>query len=594
MKSEHTQLPAKVKIARAKLLARKRRQAAVNGRGRSDNHLLSQRAGRFDGDPRAPDLGSPALPDWVEELRPQQIDAVNEILEMYASGRDVVFFQGPTGTGKTLIAEVTRRLIGDKAVYVCSTKPLQDQFLKDFPYARVVKGRRNYPVGESGGLFVDGHGWAKDHAYTADDCTKTPGEDDCTFCQPWFTCPYQVARKKAMSADVAVLNSAYALAEWNLAQGVFAGRKLAIEDEGDLLEDQILSHVTVSISNRRRKNLGIELPQYKTKQDSWAEWVRDEALPKTKTALQRFDYMGELSVKDHRQMKGLQKLKESLGMLGRELEFGEWVYDHDERDGVTFRPVVVNRWGSMLIWPHAEKHLVMSGTILSADEMVDSLGIGEEVSWGAVDIPMLFPAENRQINYVPVAANSWKNQKAAYPKISQATANVARLHPGDRILVHSVNYRLTKVLVDELKSAGLERLIVTYQHAAGRQNALKTYLETERAVLVAPSMDRGVDLPADACRVQVITKVPYASLGDQQVKARVYGTKNGDRWYQLNTLRTLIQMTGRGVRSMDDWCVTYVLDSEFARFWRKCANGYAPDWWKEAVEWSFPRSKICP
>ena len=41
-------------------------------------------------------------------------------------------------------------------------------------------------------------------------------------------------------------------------------------------------------------------------------------------------------------------------------------------------------------------------------------------------------------------------------------------------------------------------------------------------------------------------------------------------------------MTGRGMRSVDDYCDTYILDSQFMSIYRKNGN-LLPKWWKDAI-----------
>ena len=96
-------------------------------------------------------------------------------------------------------------------------------------------------------------------------------------------------------------------------------------------------------------------------------------------------------------------------------------------------------------------------------------------------------------------------------------------------------------------------------------------------------MERGVDLPRDDCRWIVIIKVPYPDLGDKQISARLYSSRrSGQRWYNAMTCRRICQMTGRGMRSVDDHCESYVLDSCFEHFYNQNKLMFAP-WWREAV-----------
>jgi Rad3-related DNA helicase len=99
-------------------------------------------------------------------------------------------------------------------------------------------------------------------------------------------------------------------------------------------------------------------------------------------------------------------------------------------------------------------------------------------------------------------------------------------------------------------------------------------------------MDRGIDLPGDACRVQVICKVPFLNLKDKQVSGRLYGGgRAGKTWYSVNAIRTIVQMTGRAVRSESDWAVTYILDGQFVtNIWQQNRN-LIPSWWREGLVW---------
>src|SRR5579863_7757582 len=86
------------------------------------------------------------LPSWVVDYRPHQVDAVTKLVGALERS-DLCVLDAPTGSGKTLIAETVRRLGRyESSIYICSSKGLQDQFQRDFPYAKVLKGRRNYPT----------------------------------------------------------------------------------------------------------------------------------------------------------------------------------------------------------------------------------------------------------------------------------------------------------------------------------------------------------------------------------------------------------------------------------------------------------------
>ena len=540
-------------------------------------------------DPRDVRWGAPGLPMWIKEFRPHQLDAVQQIMDAYQRGAKVVFLQAPTGTGKTIIGEMVGRLIGGKRLYVCSTKTLQDQIIADFPYAKVLKGRANYTPTNIAASNNSHQSSKWESQVSCADCTRTKEQNSCKYCASTLECPYRVARLQASMAELAVLNTSYYLVETNKAAGLFAGRDLTVIDEGDLLERELMGQVEVTVSKRWRKTLKMDAPPRKTVASTWPTWIAMEAIPKINRYLRETSATARepSDIKDRIQ---LESLKNDLNLVAaamntdQEDEGGKgWIYtDYTELAGdhpITFRPVKVDKHGDML-WPHQKRALIMSGTILSADHMAESLGLGD--AYEMVDIPMQYPVANRPIYITGVSSMSYKAQLAGKPIMAESMATIISRYPGKRVLVHTVSYHLSKYFTNELKRLLPERKIISYSDTWTKDKALAKYLKTPGAILVAASMDRGVDLPGDDCRLQIIAKIPYANVSDKQISARMH-SRGGQDWYSINTLRTIMQMTGRGVRDMDDWCDTYILDSNFARLW-KDVKRFAPDWWAEAFD----------
>jgi len=76
-------------------------------------------------------------------------------------------------------------------------------------------------------------------------------------------------------------------------------------------------------------------------------------------------------------------------------------------------------------------------------------------------------------------------------------------------------------------------------------------------VLVSPSLSYGIDLKGDLAKFQIIVKAAFLPLNDARIKKLF---DEDPQWYTNEMLNTLIQACGRGVRSKDDECVTYILD----------------------------------
>jgi len=176
---------------------------------------------------------------------------------------------------------------------------------------------------------------------------------------------------------------------------------------------------------------------------------------------------------------------------------------------------------------------------------------------------------------------SRKNEEHARPLLADALTKVIDLHPDSRILVHTVSYSLNNFLASSVP----KRRLVTYHSTSEKQRAIDTYLSKPGGVFLAPSLDRGIDLPNDDCRVIVVCKIPFPNLGDKQVSARLY-SKGGRQWYAVGTIRSLVQMTGRGMRSTDDYCESYLLDKNFLDLvWHRHRN-LLPKWWTDALVWN--------
>lgn len=522
-----------------------------------------------------PDYPRDPLPTWVEGLRDGQVDAVREITASFDDGADVVFLDAPVGSGKTLIGELVRRELGiDDGLYVCSDKALQAQFLRDFPYAKVLMGRANYATA-SGTRDV-----------TAEDCTSEGREDPCLWCDPTYACPYTVAKTAALSARVAVLNTAYALTTMNYTR-TFTGRRLVVVDEADMLEDALLGFTGFEVPGWLGRALRLEYPGKGVHKPTIVAWLHDTAGQVTVHLRRRGQ---DMDAKDRRKMVAFRdECTRVAGQIQRDVDLardggdeaeenaGRWLRDYDTR---TFKmvPVMVAGYGSRSLWRHGERWLLMSGTIISADEMADSLGL--PLDHATVSIGSTFPVENRKVILAPVANVTRQAGDQDYAALAYAIERICERHQG-RVLVHTVSYALTRELMGRVDLG--RRCKVSYTAAREKAGAMDTYLRTPGAVMFAPSMDRGVDLAGDKCEVQIIAKSPFPSLGDKRVAARLH-LPGGDRWYATKTVRDIVQMTGRGVRNESDRCWTYVLDQQFARnVWGRHKRLF-PAYFREAVD----------
>lgn len=541
-----------------------------------------------------------SLPGWVREVRPAQREAVEQIVRRFESGVSVCILDAPTGSGKTLVAELVRRALATRALYLCVDRGLQDQVLRDFAYCKVIKGRRNYPTAVRPQAFPE---------ITADDCTAAKGRCEwcdrtgpcqycrmegrtrCDDCDERAGCPYQRAKTAALEAELACTNTAYLLAEAN-GPGTFSGWPLVIADEADRLEGVLMGSVTATLGHRRLERLGLTPLQDDADPVKLAGWLRDDVLPAIDLEIERGEARdpGGKDLRLQRALRAWSRLWVKLETAAKGLEAGTWVTttersargeDAGEVDrSLVFKPVRVHEYGPHLLWRHAQRWLLMSATVLNPGGLARDLGIDPE-RWAVVRMASTFPPERRPIHALGVAAVTGRNLDAALPALVRGLQEILAKHPGERVLVHTVSFKL----MDGFRRSplGVNPRCLWYGGADSRTELLKDYLSRPGAVLFAPALERGLDLPDDACRVVVVAKVPYPDLGDKQVAARLYNTPDGQGWYRDQTLRSLVQMTGRGMRHAEDSCVTYLLDAQFSQVLAR--HGAAlPAWWREALQ----------
>jgi Rad3-related DNA helicase len=319
------------------------------------------------------------LPEWATTPRPHQIVAVQQALSAFNSGSKVVLLDAPTGSGKTLIGELVRQYLDCRALYLCNSIALQDQFCRDFPTAALLKGRTNYATFDSPSKFpeLNAGDCAKERTVlpACFDCDPNPDEDEgmhCKWCHPVKDCPYEMAKANAIRSSLVCTNTSYFLYEANYVGNLPLARKLIIIDEADTLEDTLMSFVEVSVTQRKADEYGIKPPTRKTVESAWVEWALD-----AENRLSKHRVAGD-SVSAIRSRNTLNRLRGNIKRLNDPttgLAAGGWVYTGYDHGNISFKPINVNHLAGEYIWKHSPRFLLMSATTISFDVMAKTLGI---------------------------------------------------------------------------------------------------------------------------------------------------------------------------------------------------------------------------
>lgn len=485
-----------------------------------------------------------------DEFRPGQRLAIRKIMDQFRH-KKVVILEGPTGSGKSLIGMAVASMMETQTVVTTQTKQLARQYQESFPFAKVLEGRSNFDCPLSPGL----------------DCASGPCiagfkcEEKKTFC------PYYIQKEEAVASGCIITNIWYFINEVNYV-GELRGRGLLIVDEGHLLEQALLSVISLDISSDQFARVGISRIPKMSKVGDAVAWAH-EVLPAVERKAEKIVY--EVNPKSYvRHQQQLHRLKDIIKSVNEE----EWLLTRSFY-GYTLKPVWVTKWGSPWVFDNADKTLVMSATIRDPEQFSKTLGIRER-DMAYVEMPSYFPKENRPINFWPVAKIGYKSSQNELLTMVEAVDSILERHEGQKGVLHTVSYKLRDLILEN--TIYPDRFI--YHDWKNRDEIIKQFKNSPGDfVLISPSVSIGLDLPDDQGRFNIIAKVPWLDLSDEQVSRR---RKEDPSWYVWSTACALIQSTGRTTRSDEDWSISYILDGH-AEWFMKRNSRLFPSWWKEAV-----------
>jgi Rad3-related DNA helicase len=242
---------------------------------------------------------------------------------------------------------------------------------------------------------------------------------------------------------------------------------------------------------------------------------------------------------------------------------------------INIKPLKVSSFAAEVLWPDdmTSKIILMSATISMND--AEELGL-TRMPTGYFESESPIPKERRPFVVLPVANMGWAAQHESIPIVADYLLKLAARHPNEKGIVHCT-YSVAKALE---KILGRNHRFWFHDNMNKVDVYQRFRAEKGNAVLVASGMAEGIDLPDDAARFQVITKVMYPSLADDVHQWRAHNAPN---LYQWDTVRTIIQQSGRICRNPNDFGITYMLDEAFMTLWNRTKNkGMWPKWFTES------------
>lgn len=501
----------------------------------------------------------PDLPSGYTSYRPHQLEGITEIINALESGYQDIILKAEVGSGKSLIATQVARYFNYAHHYTTmittESKYLQDQYVKDFPFIRTVKGRNTFECFSDisqhcdKGSCVYIEGFRCPHGVRYDDGKPTLIDNDELDCLYWSQ------KIEAMNAQICLLNNAYALTDHSFVKH-FKPRDLLIIDEAHSIEESMMGFMEETLSLQQiNKDIGFSIQKpNSTSMLYFAEQIEDiSAAYKTEAETQDND-MKKKRFKDR---------SKSLRVLS------EWLYEDPDnfikvidKDSIIFKPITIDQFAEDLFLSLGEQRLYMSGSILKEDIFLENLGITDD--YKVIDIPPIIPPQNRPIFLDFVGSMSKKNIKATLPLMVEKIRSIAYSdkHKNQKGVIHTYTYPIANMLKKYFQDD--DRFIFhTSRDRNMKINAFKQ--DPGNKILVSPYAYTGVNFPYDECRFAIVVKNPYPNIGDAQIQARENLSQNkykGFSYIYQKRSAVLSQIYGRGVRAEDDYCDLYLLDKD--------------------------------
>jgi len=529
------------------------------------------------------------------EIRDQQREAIEFALREFESGKRFVIIEAGTGVGKSAIGVCISRALSNwmkpvddykrGAYFLTTQKILQEQYLDDFGGCKgpmtSIKSSSNYQCKYH----------KKQSCGEGQRLLKLEQDKTSKFFRTCsFSCNYKETKGKFMESPESITNFSYFLAETTYS-GKLLPRDVLVIDESHNTDGELSKFIEVSISEKFAQTvLNLKMPNTLSTERAAFDWIKNVYIVKLTSHLKHIESMFEQHAGLREKVKEFDSLSRQIEMLDKHMckvnrfielfDEENWVFNISETDDqktrrLEFKPIDISPYSDQSLFRFGRKVLMLSATILNHRAFCESLGIPMEES-SFITLPSPFPVENRPVLISSIGKMSASEIDNTLPKLAEAVRQILAAHPKEKGIIHCHSYKVANYIMKNVKS---KRLLT--HRSEDREDVLNQHLSSrEPTVLVTPSMTEGVDLKGDFSRFQIVCKVPYPYLGDKLIQKRM---RRWSWWYPLQTAKTIIQSLGRSIRSADDFAISYILDSDWDRFFNQQKDMF-PDSFKEAIQ----------
>lgn len=546
-----------------------------------------------------------------DKYREYQRGIIDKTIGAFESGKKYVVLEAPTGIGKSVIAytvgnyylntldegmlRIHKQFHGPPVIVCTKTRQLQKQYRDSFNDLERLWSSRHY--------FCALEPTHNEYYYRSPLCVENcPSMSECKFLR---------AKQKFMGSDFGVLNYHYYI--YSLFDDKFKPKALVL-DEAHNIENILCDIFTLNINGPKIletfekasekglidkfdiNNIEIVIEDIiKTKtineylienlkklkiyvdkvievgskelraiKETWGGEIRDREVKETAIHISKF-------------IISLETLADKLNkfILGD----ADWMISDRKEDQlrIKFKPLEIGYLSDKL-FNSSKRILLMSATICGVDQFCKDINI-DRSRCEFISTPSVIPPKNRKVLFINVGVLNYKNKEEVLPKIISKMDDMIDLVEKEkgsvRGIIHSVSY--TNATTVKKQSKHNNRMIIPVgSEVMDIDEILQIY---DNTIVVSPSIMEGVDLKDDLSRFQMFPKVPFLSLEDKWVVAKM---KKDNVWYTRKAIMNIVQGSGRSIRTETDWSITIIFDGSFDRLLRQYKRLF-PMWYLDAL-----------
>lgn len=431
---------------------------------------------------------------------------------------------------------------------VTDNKGLQDQYSTDFaPCGMVdIRGRRNYCCDYRAGYTCE-------EGYVA----------QCPY-RGTVACPSSVAEMRAATSSLVVTN----YDKWTSARKFGQGMQhftQVIFDEGHRATEAVDRAVQVVLHHREiEEGMRVPFPHASEAHDftvwkPWASAVKMLAQEQFKALRAKVLATSTPKAAWIRQLTHLRLLGKRLGMIATARP-ADWLVE-PTKDGYQFDPIASGRYAESTLFLGIPSIVIISATL--RPKTLYMLG-QREGSFDYQEFDSEFDPDRSPVYYIPTMRVDKRatSLDPVWLKLDQIAAQ-RRDRKG---IVHTISYARREDLMASSRFA--PSMIVNPKGEAPTDTVSLFKSSGPGTILVSPSVGAGYDFPGSSCEWQMVCKIPFPDSRSKIVKAR---QERDPEYAAYHAMQTLVQCFGRGMRSADDQCEGFIVDSH--------------------LDWFFPRFK---